>query len=494
MPLDENNIPGFAGYIDGQWIAGEGEPLVVENPSTGEDFAKLAGLSLAQVESAIASSRAAFDSGVWSDLGREERATVLRRFVAALEKSKGVIAELVVAEAGCPKATGVMHAQVATPLKHATDAIDLFMSLPEFEENPLPLSERINPLGQTVQSLRCYTPIGVVAGIAAYNFPFYTAVWKVIPALLAGNTVVLRPSPLTPLSAMIFAEAACEAQLPPGVLNIVLEAGLEGGQLLTTHDNVDMVAFTGSSTVGARILAQAAPTMKRLQLELGGKSAQIFLPDALDKFLPSAMGVVMAHAGQGCALGTRLFVPQEHKDELLAKLAGALSRIVQGAADSADTQIGPVISRAQVERCEYFVRAAVEQGGRVVVGGKRPAHLQCGYYFEPTVLDLPDNSNPAAQDEIFGPVLAVIGYHDIDHAVAMANDSRFGLSGYVHGKDAKQALSVAMRIKSGTVNVNGGLASAYASSGGQRLSGIGRERGVEGLRLYQQLVCINIGS
>jgi aldehyde dehydrogenase (NAD+) len=269
---------------------------------------------------------------------------------------------------------------------------------------------------------------------------------------------------------------------------------LEGGKLLSTDRAVDMVAFTGSTGVGEQIMVQSAPTMKRLQLELGGKSAQVFLPDALDQVLPNVMGVCMAHAGQGCALGTRIFVPEDSKAELLEKIAGAVASIKIGPADNADTQMGPVISRAQVERCEHSVKAAVESGGSVIAGGKRAEELGDGFYFQPTVLDLPDNSNPAAQDEIFGPVVSVIGYRDLDHAVEMANDSRFGLSGYVHGKDRKAALEVALRIKSGTVNVNAGMMSAYASSGGQRMSGVGRERGIEGLRIYQQLSCLNIGG
>lgn len=492
--MQQHDITRHAGFIAGDLVAGHGESLRVVNPSDGSDVAQLRGLDIGQVGQAIAAARAAFDAGGWSELPAQERARCLRAFIQSLAARTGILTDLIVAEAGCPRASSVMHAQVQTPLRHAAEAVELFLSLPECEENPLPLSERVSPAGQVVQSLRRYTPIGVVAAIAAYNFPFYTALWKVIPALIAGNTMVLRPSPLTPLSAMLFADAAREAGLPAGVLNIVLESGLAGGQLLTTHAQVDMVAFTGSSSVGAAIMAQAAPTMKRLQLELGGKSAQIFLPDALDKFLPAAMGVVLAHAGQGCALGTRIYVPQEKKAELLAQLAGALSRIKIGHADAGDTQLGPLITPAQVERCEYFVKAAVERGGRLVSGGKRPAHLPAGNFFEPTVLDLPDNDNPAAQEEIFGPVVSVLGYRDLDYAIAMANDSRYGLSGYVYGNDRRQALNVALKIKSGTVNVNGGVMSAYASSGGQRSSGVGRERGIEGLRLYQQMTCVNIGG
>ena len=387
-----------------------------------------------------------------------------------------------------------MNSQVQVPLRQAPEILDLFLSLPETEDNPLPLKDRITPLGQAVQSVRRYTPMGVVAAIAAYNFPFLTALWKAMPALIAGNSVILRPSPLTPLSAMAFAEAAHEAELPPGVLNVVLEPGIDGARLLTTHPSVDLVAFTGSTNVGMQVMSQAASTMKRLQLELGGKSAQILLPDMVERAAPIVAGVCTAHAGQGCALGTRVFVPEARKAEVLEQIAAALSRIRIGSAHDPDTQLGPVISAAQRARCEHFVGLAVANGARIVCGGKRPAHLERGYFFEPTVLDVADNSNPAAQEEIFGPVVCVIGYRDLDHAVAMANDSRYGLSGYVYGADRAQALKVGMRIRSGTVNVNAGLMSTYVSSGGQRASGIARERGVEGLRLYQQMSCLNIGG
>lgn len=480
-----------AGYIGTQRVAGEGAELVVTNPSDESEVARLRGLSTGQVEAAVRAARAAFAG--WSARPSKERAALLRRFADALAKRAQRITDLVVQEAGCPRKSAVMAAQVHAPLRQAHEIIDFFLTLPEHEDNPLPLSQRFPPQGGTVQSVRRYTPIGVVAAIAAYNFPFYTALWKVMPALIAGNTVVLRPSPLTPLSAMVFADAAIEAELPAGVLNVVLESGVEGGRLLTTHEDVDMIAFTGSSSVGAQVMAQAAPTMKRLQLELGGKSAQIFLPDAVDRVLANAMGACLAHAGQGCAIGTRLFVPEASKAELLPQLAAAFARIRIGGADEEGTQLGPVISAAQRARCEHFVGLAREQGATVVAGGKRPEQREKGFFFEPTVLDLPDNKNPAAQEEIFGPVVCVIGYRDLDHAVEMANDSRYGLSGYVHGVDRTQALNVALRIRSGTVNVNAGLMSTYVSSGGQRLSGLGRERGLEGLRLYQQLTCLNLG-
>ncbi|MBU6266947.1 MAG: aldehyde dehydrogenase family protein [Sphingomonadales bacterium] len=482
------------GYIGGQFVAGEGARFRVENPSDESTVAEIAGQSEAQVAAALAAARGSFDAGVWSGIGNARRADAMRRFAAAMDKRADALRELALREAGCPIGSSVMNAQVTAPLRMTHEAIDYFLSLPEIEENPLPLHERVNAMGMTVQSLKRWTPLGVVSAISAYNVPFYTAMWKVVPALLAGNSVVLRPNPLTPLSAMIFAEAADEAGLPPGVMNVVIEQGLEGARLMTTDDVVDMVSFTGSCTVGALVAQQAAATLKRVVLELGGKSAQIFLPDAVDKAPLQAMVIAVAHAGQGCALGTRIFVPEDAKAQVLDKAAALMAKIKVGPASDPATQTGPVISAAQRARCEHFVAEAVKHGGRVVCGGKRPEGLDKGYYFEPTLLDLPDNANPAAQEEIFGPVAAVIGYRDLDHAVEMANDSRFGLSGYVHGADKAAALQVALRIRSGTVNVNGALMSTYASMGGIRMSGMGRERGLEGFRAFQQLSMLNIGA
>ncbi|MET0179388.1 MAG: aldehyde dehydrogenase family protein [Novosphingobium sp.] len=483
-----------AGFVDGVMVEGRGETLVVQDPSTEEEFARFSGLSPEQVEAAILAARAAYDSGSWSAKPTAERAEILRRFVAALEARRDRLADLIAREAGCPRHSASMTSQVAVPLRQMPEVIDLFLSLPEAEDNPLPLDHRVTAQGSTVQSFKLYASIGVVSAIAAYNFPFLTALWKVVPALIAGNTVVLRPSPLTPLSALVLGEAAAEAGLPAGVLNIVLEPGLEGGRLMSTHPAVDMVTFTGSSGVGVQIAQQAAPTMKRVQLELGGKSAQIFLPDRVDLAARMAAVVCTSHAGQGCALGTRLFVPEDRKAEVIEQIAREFAAIRVGPTDDAQTQLGPVISAGQRDRCAHFVELAVANGGRVVAGGKRPAHLDKGFFFEATVLDVPDNSNPAAQEEIFGPVVTLIGYRDLDHAVAMANDSKFGLSGFVHGQDRATALKVGRAIKTGTVNVNAGIMSSYISAGGQRMSGLGRERGVEGLRIYQQLGCLNLGG
>jgi aldehyde dehydrogenase (NAD+) len=372
------------------------------------------------------------------------------------------------------------------------EIIDLMASLPGTVENALPQNETHNHLGQNVTSLCRYTPLGVVAGISAYNFPLHTGVWKAIPALIAGNSVILRPNPLTPLSSLAFAQAAEAVGLPAGVLNLVLESGVEGAQRLTAHPDVDMITFTGSSAVGAQVATQAAATFKRVQLELGGKSAQIFLPDAAERAVNAAVTISTSHAGQGCVLGTRIFVPQARKIEIVEKAAAAVAALRQGYSDDPETQVGPVISAKQVERCEHFVRLAVEHGGRIAAGGKRPAHLNRGFFFEPTVLDLPDNGNPAAREEIFGPVASIIGYRDIDHAIEMANDSKYGLSGYVFGNNPDDAFAVAQRVQSGAVHVNGALSSTYAPFGGIKASGVGHERGIIGMRMFQRMTVHSI--
>jgi aldehyde dehydrogenase (NAD+) len=478
--------------VAGRPADGQGQPMVVRNPSSGEITAEFAGASLDQFRTAIAAARAVADKGDWAAMPMNSRIAILRDWLAAMNDRIDDLRDLMVTETGMPIKSFALDAQIGAPLRQMDVMLDLCMKLPEIEENPISLDERVNAMGGFVQSIRRYVPVGVVAAISAYNFPLHINLWKLMPALATGNSVILRPSPLTPLSALALGELAAHAALPAGVLSILAEAGAEGAQLLTTDPAVNMVSFTGSTEVGSMVGAQAAPSMKRLQLELGGKSAQIYLPDRVEAAYSAAIGVCMAHAGQGCVLGTRVFVPQEDKAKVLAGMKAALAYARIGDSTDPTTTMGPVISEAQVCRCEKYVRLAVEAGATVVAGGKRADRP--GYFFEPTILDVPDNQNPAAQDEIFGPVVSVIGYRDVDHAVEMANDSPLGLSGYVHGKDARAALDVARRLRTGTVNVNAFFASANSSSGGHKMSGIGRERGVEGIRAFQDVQVMNLGS
>ena len=478
--------------IAGRLVAGEGAPVTVRNPSTGEVTVEFAGASLDQTKAAIAAARTAADKGEWAAKSQKERIAIVRDLLARFTARHDDLRDLIVTETGMPIKSFALPAQVSAPLAQMDVMLDLCLKLPEIEENPITLDERINNMGGFVQSIRRYVPVGVVAAISAYNFPLHINLWKLLPALATGNCVILRPSPLTPLSALALAEIAAEAGLPEGVLSIIAESKAEGAHLLTTDSSVNMVSFTGSTEVGSIVAGQAAPSMKRLQLELGGKSAQIYLPDRVEAAFSAAVGVCIAHAGQGCVLGTRIFVPQEEKAKVLGAMAASMAYLKIGDSTDPETTMGPVISEAQAQRCERYVKLAVEAGATVVAGGKRADRP--GYFFEPTILDVPDNKNPSAQDEIFGPVVSVIGYRDVDHAIEMANDSSLGLSGYVYGKDARAALDVAKRIRTGTINVNAFFASASSSSGGVKMSGIGRERGVEGIRAFQDVQVMNLGS
>ena len=477
-------------YIAGRWVTGERE-LVVENPADESTAGTVGVTPLADVADAIAGARRSFDEGAWSELTAVERARVVHAFLDHLEAMTDELVPVIVAEAGQPVgyASGI---QTAGAVELGRNTIDLYLSMRHEEHNPVPTSELVT--NRVSLSLRRYEPVGVVTAITPYNAALLMAVQKLVPALMAGNSVIVRPSPLTPISSLALGAAADAAGLPAGVLSVVVEDGSEGAELLTTDPRVDMVSFTGSTAVGKAIQAQAAGTVKRVVLELGGKSAQIYLADALDMAPLGAMVVVAMTSGQACVAATRMLVPQANKAEVLETVAATYAGLTIGHPDDPATMIGPLISAAQRERCERFVAAAEEHGAKVVTGGGRPASMERGHWFEPTVLDLPDNANPAAQEEIFGPVLSVIGYEDIDDAVAIANDTRYGLSNQVYGRDLARATDVGRRLRSGAVNVNASLFSAYAPGGGYKESGLGRERGPDGIREFQELKHMVIGG
>ena len=482
---------GRRSYVAGRWVDGDSS-FPVENPATETVVAEAGVTPLAEVRRAVAEARRVFDEGTWSALPARERAARLLRFLDAVDASKDTLVATMMAEAGQPRmyAEGTQYGSGVTL---ARNTIELYLSLPEEAPNPVPVDDLT--AARVALSVRRYEPVGAVSAITPYNGAIIMAFQKLIPALMAGNSVVLRPSPLTPLSSLVFATAAEAAGLPHGVLSVVLEAGAEGAEVLTSDPGVDMVSFTGSTAVGRKILAQAAPTVKRVSLELGGKSAQIYLDDAIGRTPLGAVQVVAMTSGQACVAATRMLVPNERKAEVLELVAGAYAQLKVGdPAEDPSVMIGPLIDAGARERCERYVALAEEHGGKVVFGGRRPAHLEKGYYFEPTVLDLPDNDNPAARDEIFGPVLGVIGYDDLEHAIRMANDSPYGLSGQVYSGDVAAATAVARRLRTGAVNVNTALFSAYAPAGGYKQSGLGRERGIEGIREFQEVKHLVMGE
>ena len=477
-------------YVAGQWVTGD-ELVPVENPADESHVGDVTATPLDEVTNAINAARRCFDEGDWPESSATARACVLNEFLDYIEASRDVLIPTIVAEAGQPTRFAEMT-QVSGGIALGRATIDLYCSMAHEKASPVPVDELVR--GRVALSIRRHEPVGVVAAITPYNAALMMGLQKLIPAMMAGNCVILRPSPLTPISSLIFGAAAEAAGLPAGVLSVVVESGTAGAELLTSHPAIDMVSFTGSTLAGRKIMAQAAPTVKRVSLELGGKSAQVYLPDAVQRAAGGALAAVASTAGQACVAATRMLVPHDSKDQVLEAVSSAYGALTVGDPTDPTVTMGPVISAAQREKCERFVKLAEDHGGKVHSGGGRPTGLDRGYYFEPTVLDLPSNSNPAAQEEIFGPVIGVIGYTDLDDAVAIANDSRYGLSGQVYGADAAAALGVARRLRTGAVNVNTTVFSAYAPSGGYKQSGLGRERGPDGIREFQEVKHISIGE
>jgi aldehyde dehydrogenase (NAD+) len=330
-------------------------------------------------------------------------------------------------------------------------------------------------------------PIGVVGAVTPWNFPFMLNLSKIVPALAAGNAVVLKPAPDTPWSATFLGRLAAEqTDLPPGVLNVVPSADPAAvGELLSSDPRVDMVSFTGSTATGRRIMARGAETLKKVFLELGGKSANVVLDDAdLASVVPSGSMICM-HGGQGCAITTRMLLPRSHYDEAVAMLVTAFENVPYGDPTDAGNIMGPLVNARQRDRVLGYIEKGKAEGATLAVGGGRPAHLERGYFVEPTLFVDVDPDSTIAQEEIFGPVLAVIRYEDDDDAVRIANNSTYGLSGAVTSKSLDRAMGVARRIRTGTVSVNGGLWFGPDSPfGGYKQSGSGREHGVAGFEEY----------
>jgi aldehyde dehydrogenase (NAD+) len=478
-------------YIGARWVApasGDMEPVI--SPATEEVIGMAPVGARADVDAALASAREAFDHGPWPRLSREERAAKLQAFHAALAQRQEEICTVIVAETGCPISL-TRFAQYALPMQHLQYYIDASRRDPV---TSLPVDVVPNPHGRKTlgAGVTVREPVGVVAAITAYNYPFLLNLAKVGPALATGNVVVLKPSPYTPFEALLLGEAAEQAGLPAGVLNIVT-GGKEVGEMLTSDARVDMISFTGSDIVGAAIMGQAAPSLKRLHLELGGKSALIVRQDAdLEAAAAQAVMAVTMHCGQGCALPTRALVHNSVRRRFVELLAGMAQGARIGDPRDPATVVGPLIRDSQRQRVEYYDNAGCESGARLVTGGRRPPGLQRGFYYEPTVFDDTLNSSVIAQEEIFGPVSVVIGFDTDAEAITLANDSRYGLAGGICSADVGRAYEMALQLRTGGVTINGGAGtmSSHAPFGGYKRSGFGREYGIEGLNEFTQVKAI----
>jgi aldehyde dehydrogenase (NAD+) len=475
-------------FIDGEWLkGGHGTVLSVENPATEEVFARVEQASIADAHQAISAARLAFDEGSWPRLPDVDRRACMTAFVDAVAARSEQLQELAVTEAGATVQLA-RTGQVTVPLAHLRDLVDRVM--PTFPTRQPQAPTFGLGIGQGVV-LR--EPVGVVAAITAFNYPTLLNLFKVGPALAAGCTVVLRPSPLTPLSALILGEAAQEAGLPAGVLNVVT-GDIDVSNVLTSDPGVDMVSFTGSDVVGKQILAQAAPTVKKVVLELGGKSVNIVTPGAdLDAAAAHAVLNFTRHSGQGCAAFTRILAHADLHDELVDRMLARLNSIVVGDPTEESTDMGPLISDRQRDRVLAYVELGQSEGAKLAFGGGRTGGLSRGYYVDPALFVNGDNNMRVAREEIFGPVGIVIPYSTDDEAVAIANDSPYGLSGSIWDADPLHAFSIAARLRTGMVNINGvgGGPNPYSPFGGYKQSGIGREWGEAGYSEYFETKSVN---
>jgi aldehyde dehydrogenase (NAD+) len=466
--------------IDGELVHA-GHSFETVDPSTGKVLGTASDATAEHVEAAVTAARRAFDITDWMR-DRELRLRCLRQLYAALLKHREELRELTIAEVGAPRA--LTH---ATQLDEPIELVKWYADLLEryaFREELATVESR----GRTHHRWLEKEAAGVVAAILPYNFPNQLALAKLAPALAAGCTVVLKGAPDTPWTTLALGRIiAEETDIPAGVVNVLTSSRPETGELLTTHPGVDMISFTGSTPVGRAIMAAASATLKKVFLELGGKSAMLVLDDA--DFPQAAMFAaftVCTHSGQGCGITSRLLVPRARHDEAVQLVAAMLGRVTYGDPSDPATHMGPLISERQRTKVHGLVERAVADGARLVTGG-RPAERE-GFFYEPTLLADVDPGSEIAQEEIFGPVLVVIPYDDEDHAVRIANDSVYGLSGAVMGADDERATAVARRIRSGSFSINGGMFfGPDAPFGGFKQSGIGREMGVVGLEEFLEL-------
>lgn len=450
------------------------------SPWSGEVIARAADASAADIEAAIAAARRAFDTTDWSS-NHEKRFALLQKLLGLFAANQARLEQITRDEVGAP-AGMVMQAQVGNALKCWQDLLDLFPKLQWEKAYP-----DAQAWGATSHRKAVYEAIGVVGAITPWNFPLFVNTEKVVSALLAGCTVILKPAPDTPLAGAIFGELAIEAGFPEGVINVITGSDpAMAGEMLVTDPRVDLITFTGSTAVGKRIMREGAETMKRVFLELGGKSANIVLEDTPNFAEIVAQSILVFHAGQGCAVQSRLLVPRSRYEEATAILKASYEGFsgMWGHYGS-ECMMGPVVSRRQMERVKSYIELGKQEGATLLAGGELRPDKGGGWFVEPTCFVDVTNDMRIAQEEIFGPVLVVIPFEDDDEAVRIANDSIYGLSGGIWSGDLDRAMTLAKRIRTGNIGVNGGSSmGGDLPFGGYKHSGVGRAWGIEGIEEY----------
>ena len=472
--------------IDGELVAGSAGTFPTINPATEEVLGVAADANADDMGRAIEAARRAFDDTDWST-NTELRVRCIRQLQKAMRENVEELRELTISEVGAPRML-TSAAQLEGPVEDLSFCADTAESYEWTTDLGIAA-----PMGIKTHRTVAREAVGVVGAITPWNFPHQINLAKIGPALAAGNTVVLKPAPDTPWAAAVLGELILEhTDIPPGVLNIVTSSDHAVGALLSTDPRVDMVSFTGSTATGRAVMADGAATIKKVFLELGGKSAFLVLDDA-DLAGACSMSAFTAsmHAGQGCAITTRLVVPRARYDEAVEAAAATMAGLAPGDPGNAGTVCGPLISARQRDRVQGYLDSAVDEGGTFACGGGRPAGRDTGFFIEPTVIAGLDNDAKVAREEIFGPVLTVIAHDGDDDAVRIANDSPYGLSGTVFSGDPERAAGIAARLRVGTVNVNGGVwYSADMPFGGYKQSGIGREMGLAGFEEYLEIKAI----
>ena len=472
-------------YIDGALVPGGSGRYPNVNPATEEVLGTAANGNAEDTSRALDAARRAFDETDWST-NTELRVRCIRQLRDAMRENIEELREITIAEVGAPRMLTAM-AQLEGPVADLSFGADTAENYQWRTDLGV-----ASPMGIPTRRTVVREAVGVVGAITPWNFPHQINLAKIGPALAAGNTLVLKPAPDTPWCAAILGELAAQTDLPAGVLNIITSDDHAVGAMLSSDPRVDMVSFTGSTATGRAVMAAGAATIKKVFLELGGKSAFIVLDDADLAAACSMAGFTASmHAGQGCAITTRLVVPRARYDEAVAAAAATMSNMKPGDPNDPGTICGPVISERQRDRVQSYLDLAIAEGGSFACGGGRPADRDRGFFIEPTVIAGLDNTARVAREEIFGPVLTVIAHDGDNDAIRIANDSPFGLSGTVFSADAERAQGVADRLRVGTVNVNGGVwYSADVPFGGYKQSGVGREMGVAGFEEYLELKSI----